>query len=134
MSPTDAIRSYFVTEYLIPARRNGKKRFSVRAGDVHGALRLHNRVPAVCQALRSEKLLAENGLRIIEKTGPPSGLSTTVVYTYEIVDERREKQPRFTKLMSLRGIAKGMFPGGGEAYLKKERREFEEAMKKRSRW
>ena len=133
MSPTDTIRKYVVTEYLNPAKRTGQKRFSVRAGDVHGALRLRNRVPAVCQALQSEKLLSENGLKIVEKVGPPSGLSTTVVYTYEIVSAK-EEQPRFEKLMSLYGLAKGMFPGGGEAYLKKERKEFNEAMKKRERW
>jgi len=133
MSPAEAVRQLLISQYLVPAKGRGEKRFSVRAGDVHRVLRLHNLVPAVCQALRSEKLLSENGLKIVEKTGPPSGLSTTVTYTYEIVDDK-DTLGRFAELMSLRGVAKGVFLGGGEAYLRNERKQFDEAMKKRERW
>ncbi|MCU1286866.1 MAG: ATPase [Acidobacteriales bacterium] len=124
MGPTEAVRELFVTQYLNPAKRRGEKRFSVTAGEIHNALRFHNRVPVVCQALKSEKLLSENGLRIVDKKGPPSGLSTTVTYTYEIV-ESRPVQGRFEGLINLRGAGKHLFKRGGESFLKQERRELE---------
>lgn len=134
MTPSESVRHYFVSEYLIPAKSKGIKRFSVRAGDVHGALRFHNRVPAVCQALQSEKLLTENGLRIVEKTGPPSGLSTTVTFTYEIVDQTSDVKADFIKqFFALRGAAKGLYPQGGEAYLKSERKALDEALARKIR-
>ena len=134
MSPSDAVRSYFLSRYLAPARKKGETKFTVRAGDVHSALKLHNRVPAVCQALRSQKLLAEHGLRIVEKKGPPSGLSTTVTYTYEIVDPTNiEREDVLAKFRALHGIFKGLFPKGGEAYLRNERRELDKALARKSR-
>src|SRR5437868_62492 len=71
--------------YLRPAARARKKSFRVIVGDVHRQLGLSNRVPLVCNALTSKKFLENNGLRIVERTGPPSGLSTTVSLTYEFV-------------------------------------------------
>jgi hypothetical protein len=97
----------------------------INAGDVHRALALNNRVPLVCAALGSKKFLTEHGLRILSKTGPPSGQSTTVTFTYEIV--RSESQPTADEAwQSLRGIAKDIYAsfGGGEAYLRQERANF----------
>src|SRR6266404_1840256 len=79
-------RDYVRELYIRPAIRSGKRTFRVVVGDVHKALGFRNRVPLVCNALTSKKFLAENSLRIVERTGPPSGLSTTVTITYELLN------------------------------------------------
>jgi hypothetical protein len=85
-------------------------------------------VPLVCAALGSKKFLTEHGLRIVSKTGPPSGQSTTVTFTYEIVDNKQHdvQLSRQEAWNRLRGSMKDIFAelGGGENYLRKERANF----------
>jgi hypothetical protein len=85
----------------------------------------------VCAALGSKKFLKEHGLRILSKTGPPSGQSTTVTFTYEIVNyeivnPESQKPSAEEAWQSLRGIGKDVYAsfGGGEAYLRQERANF----------
>jgi hypothetical protein len=87
------------------AASKGKDRIH-NVGEVHRALALDNRVPLVCAALGSKKFLNEHGLRILSKTGPPSGQSTTVIFTYEIVEPKSQKRFPEEAWQSLRGIAK----------------------------
>ncbi len=82
-SDSDLVRQYASEVYLSAARRKRSQTFAVNVGEVHKALHLNNRVPLVCAALSSKKFLTENGLRLVSKTGPPSGQSTTVTFTYE---------------------------------------------------
>jgi hypothetical protein len=126
---SDVIRQHAVEVYLRDARRRGEEKVSINVGAVHKALGLSNRVPLVCAALASKKFLVENGLRLISKTGPPSGLSTTVTYTYEFVEP--ERSPSVLRSnpdawAKLRGALKDVFAdlGGGEAYLRAERSAF----------
>jgi hypothetical protein len=51
---------------------------------------LNGRAPAICSALKTREFLDENGLRLVSKTGPPSGQDPTVTYTYEFVDGREK--------------------------------------------
>jgi hypothetical protein len=127
-SDTDAVRRYVVEHYVRPAKRNGRGSFRVVVGDVHRALGLHNRVPLVCNALSSRKFLEQNSLRIVERTGPPSGQSTTVVLTYETFD--REVPDRFAALFRIRGSGKKTFSelGGGENFLRSERSSFQSTL------
>jgi hypothetical protein len=125
-SVSDLIRNYVSENYLKAAIRKGESSLAVNVGEVHRALKLTNRVPQVCSALESKKLLEENRLRIVSKTGPPSGQSTTVTFTYEILP-REAKDPGLTNpLMLVRGLAKDVFKqlGGGEAFIRSERRAF----------
>jgi hypothetical protein len=124
-SPSELVRQYAVSNYLAPARRRGDRTVHVHVGTVHKALRLGNRVPLVCTALEAQKFLRENGLRLIEKTGPPSGQSTTVTYTYEFLESPPEKGG-LDAWDRLRGALKDVFAelGGGEAYLRAERASF----------
>jgi hypothetical protein len=126
ISGSDLVRKHAFEIYLSPARRSGDKTFSINVGTVHRALALNNRVPLVCAALASKKFLTENHLRLISKTGPPSGQSTTVTFTYEIVKSESQKPSADEAWQSLRGIAKDIYAsfGGGEAYLKQERANF----------
>jgi hypothetical protein len=123
---SDAIRRHAYEKYISAARRRREKTVAINAGEVHRALALNNRVPLVCAALGSKKFLAEHGLRILSKTGPPSGQSTTVTFTYEIVRSEPQKMSADEAWQSLRGIAKDIYAsfGGGEAYLRQERANF----------
>jgi len=132
ISDSDLVRRHASDEYLSAARRRGDKTISIRAGTVHRALKLNNRIPLVCAALSSKKFLTENHLRLLSKTGPPSGQSTTVIFTYELEDSEK-CAGRIDAFLALRGIGKELFAslGGGEAYLRRERAEFSRAMKAR---
>jgi len=131
-SYSDLVREYAQETYLSPARRRREKTVTVNVGQVQKGVGLHNRVSLVCQALRSEKFLRAHGLKLISKTGPPSGQSTTVTYTYEFLDSPTEKTGA-DAWERLRGALKDVFAelGGGEAYLRAERASFNEAMEQR---
>lgn len=82
----------------------------------------------MCSALRTRQFLEQNSLRLVSRTGPPSGLTTTVTYTYEFVDggEDRKTLDREDAWNRLRGALRDVFAeyGGGEAYLRAERASF----------
>jgi hypothetical protein len=130
---SDAVRRHAYERYISAARRRKEKTVAINVGEVHRALALNNRVPLVCAALGSKKFLTEHGLRIVSKTGPPSGQSTTVTFTYEVAEEKQEGAQGLETFLALRGIGKEIFAslGGGEAFLRKERTEFSKAMEKR---
>jgi hypothetical protein len=130
-SVSDLVRQHAREAYLRPALRRGERTFTVNVGTVHKALALNNRVPLVCLALRSKKFLNENSLHLISKTGPPSGQSTTVTFTYEILDRDEKDSAATDLLLTLHGIAKDLFTslGGGEAFIREERRKFSSSHK-----
>ena len=124
-SVSDEVRQYATDKYVRPTQRRGERSLSINVGEVHRAVALRNRVPLVCQALESEKFLQANELKLISKTGPPSGQSTTVTYTYEFV-EAGPASPKEDPWGRLRGALKDVFAqlGGGEQYLRAERENF----------
>jgi len=127
LSSSDAIRRHAYEKYIAQARRRREKSVSINVGEVHRELGLSNRVPLVCAALGSKKFLKEHGLRLISKNGPPSGQSTTVTFTYEMLGSAPDKAMSGDEAWrALRGIAKDIFAsfGGGEAYLRQERANF----------
>ena len=126
LSKSDEVRHHAQEIYVRPARRKGEKLFSIQVGDVHRAVALQNRVPLVCQALESKKFLEANRLRLISKSGPRSGQSTTVTYTYQFVDDYSPPSSGGDAWLKLRGVLKDVFAelGGGEAYLRAERDSF----------
>jgi hypothetical protein len=120
------IRDYSTKTFVEPARQKGDKTFSIRVGDVVRELRLYRSIPAVCSALKTEEFRRSNRLRLVDATGPKSGMSTTVVFTYEFVDPDRPAEPSVDAWSRLRGALKEVFAelGGGEAYLQGERSKF----------
>jgi len=129
LTDTDRVREYARREYIEPARVRRQSTVRVVAGEVQKAVRLTNRVPLVCQALKSQKFLTENHLILEKWEGPPSGMSTTVTFTYRILDDAGQQpsaQPEVWPFQKLRGVAKEVFRsfGGGEAFLRKEREQF----------
>jgi hypothetical protein len=128
---SDRVREFARMEYIEPARARHESSVRIIAGNVQKGVRLNNRVPLVCQALKSSKFLDENHLVLERWEGPPSGMSTTVVFTYRLLNNE-DKAPGpnpewpFSKL---RGIAKEVFGnlGGGEAFIQQERERFHES-------
>ena len=126
---TKRVKDYTLRKYIEPARRRGDPTVTVVAGEVQRGVHLSNRVPLVCQALRSHKFLSENGLILEKWEGPQSGLSTTVTFTYRFRAHSagRAVQPSEDPLMRLWGIGREVFQGlgGGEAFIRREREEFQ---------
>ena len=126
----EQVRKYARLEYIEPARRRNEATVRIVAGEVQKAVRLTNRVPLVCQALKSHKFLDENHLILEKWEGPPSGMSTTVTFTYRLLDsdQKGPSAPAEWPLLKLRGIARDVFHslGGGEAFIRKEREQFYE--------
>lgn len=133
MRDADRIRMLGRERYVVPARARNEERFSIRAGDVVRELRLSG-VNQVCSALKTRKFLQDNNLRLVDLSGPPSGQSTTVTYTYEFLSEEAApaarssgsvgtSQSRQEAWEKLHGALKDVFAayGGGEAYLRAER-------------
>jgi hypothetical protein len=126
---SDRVREFARMEYIEPARARHESSVRIVAGEVQKAVRLNNRVPLVCQALKSSKFLDENHLVLERWEGPPSGMSTTVAFTYRLLnaDENAAPSPRPEwPFASLRGIAREVFSdlGGGEAFIQQEREQF----------
>jgi hypothetical protein len=130
-SKADQIREHVRLHYVEPARRTRQARFSVRCGTIEKELGMSNRIAHVCTALKTPKFLEPNGLRLVETSGPPSGTSTTVVYTYEFLDTvGRAAAPAvpqsssiFEKLLQMEGILKDVYKeiGGAERAIQEER-------------
>lgn len=122
----DRIRTYARETYVLPARQQKQKRFSINAGNVVRELRMVGRAPAVCSALKTRRFLESNDLRLIGVSGPKSGQSTTVTYTYEFLKGDRSSSEHGDSWKQLRGTLKDVFAelGGGEAYLRAERGAF----------
>src|SRR6202521_1476035 len=126
MKLSDTIRAHGREKYVLPAREKRVSRFSIRAGDVVHELGIGGgRAPAVGSALKTHQFLRDNELRLIEATGPKSGQSTTVIYTYEFANSSASAKSE-DAWSKLRGTLKDVFAelGGGEAYLRAERSNF----------
>src|SRR6266849_2879903 len=130
-SPTVRLPEWVQNHIVQPAKARGDRLITVTAGEVHNQLGLTNRVPVVCQALKSKRFLQENQLVLKDVSGPPSGLSTTVKFTFEIVSSDTDEAPtKRHPLWDLLGIAKAVFEelGGGENFIKNERAKFSAAV------
>ena len=86
-SDADQIREYVWIRYIEPARHRGDATVSIKSGDVVKGLNLKNKTPNVCTALRSKIFQDVYGVRLLEEQGPPSGMSTTVVFTYKVTHQ-----------------------------------------------
>jgi hypothetical protein len=131
---SDEVRAYVREHYILPARKLGAATVTVRAGEVHKALRWDlKRVPQVCSALATRKFLHSANVELLQRKGPPSGQSTTVEFTYRLLDgdspmtsspqHRREPVQDGSGLEALFGIFQHEFKalGGAEAFLQSER-------------
>jgi hypothetical protein len=137
---SDHIRRYAVENYVSPARKSGMQEFEIIVGEVHRGLRMQNRVPQVCAALRSNKFLTDNRLALVGESGPASGMSTTVRLKYRFLERVAasahpgsvsgspplRETSIYHKIRDLYGIAGEVYRsmGGGERTLTEEREHF----------
>jgi hypothetical protein len=134
MSLSEIVLNHIRDKYVEPARRRSAAEIAIKAGEIHRDLRWTSRVPAVCAALNSRKLQRAAGLELIEKSGPPSGQSTTVVFRFRVLPAPGEQSPARTcsetrpsgGLLALFGICREMYRevGGADAFIRAQREDF----------
>ncbi len=128
LSSADQIREFAWMRYIEPARHNGETTIRIKSGDIVNGLGLKNKTPNVCTALRSKIFQELYGVELIGEQGPPSGMSTTVVFTYRNTgsSQAASGHEAHAAFAGLRGIAKKSFQqfGGGEKFLRAEREGF----------
>ena len=83
MVHSDDIRGYVREQIIEPARQRKQATIHVRAGDVHTAIGLVNRMPLVCAAMDAQKFLDFARVTLIRRTGPHQGASVDCVFALE---------------------------------------------------
>lgn len=83
MTLADEIREYVLVALIKPARRRGEKTATFTALDVHRGMGLQeNRMPAICEALDTQKFLDYTGVTLVQREGPAQ--STTARWTLAV--------------------------------------------------
>ena len=90
MTLADRIRRHALVCHVKPARRAGRTRVVIRAGDVGRDMGLQNRTPAVCNALESRLFLDLACAELLERRGPRQ--STTTEFYYLLLDRPAEEE------------------------------------------
>jgi hypothetical protein len=139
MKPTEQAKLHVISKYIEPARMKGEATVQVRVGNVLKELGWTNRTPSVYSTLSSQEFQRLAGIELIEKKGGPlsGGPSTTWQFVYRVLDgQGSEKTSHRLKpspvqngsgLKALYGVLANTFRelGGGEAFLKAERADWE---------
>ena len=79
-SLADRIRRFSFQNFVRPALKAKTSEISIRAGDVHTAMHLRDRMPAVCGALRSGKFAALCDIDLLRRKGPPQGSNAVFIF------------------------------------------------------
>ena len=82
MNQADTIRQFVDTRYIKPARSSGTKHLTIRAGDVHAAMKLKDRMPAIASALGAKVFETTYAVKCISRTGPHNGAN--LMFTFEL--------------------------------------------------
>jgi hypothetical protein len=82
LSPSERVRDHAKRKYVDPAKKEGKKSLSIRAGGIHKELGFLRRIPVVCSALRSRKFQKNCNIELAYVDGPNN--STTTKFTYRL--------------------------------------------------
>lgn len=129
LNDADRVRGYANEKYIQPVRQNAGRTVRIKSGDIVKGLNLKNKTPNVCTALRSKIFQTIYGVQLIGEQGPPSGMSTTVVFTYRVLNQGQAKKTSSKSRSAfdrLRGIAKTLSknPGDWERSIQSDRRNF----------
>lgn len=79
----DQIRKFTARTYIVKARNAKMKKVSFTSDNVHAALSLVNRYPAVCRAIDTDIFKSENNVKLIDRDGPFEGPGVT--WTFELL-------------------------------------------------
>lgn len=82
LRPSERVRDHVKRKYINPAKKEGRKSLSIRAGNIHKELGFSRRIPVVCSALRSRKLQKDCNIELAYVGGPNN--STTTTYSYRL--------------------------------------------------
>lgn len=91
MKQADFIRQFVLDNWVVPARSGGLDKVTVRAGDVHRAMRLTNALPAVCSAIGSKKFEELAFVNLAERGGPTNGAN--VYFRFSLIARSPSEQP-----------------------------------------
>ncbi|MDB5580700.1 MAG: transposase [Bradyrhizobium sp.] len=111
--PADLVRRYAFDTYFAPARAQGARTVTIRAGDLHNALGMTNAHANVCQALRGQKMqdLADVGVPTF--TGPDN--SSTTTFTYVLAPREGKASQKMSGAPATNQILYGP-PGTGKTF------------------
>jgi hypothetical protein len=84
----DWIRTFVRDNCIEPARARGDGFISIRTGDVHKAMKLKNKMPAVCAALKARKFEPFAGVQLVKAEGPHQG--SNLYLTFRILRQGEE--------------------------------------------
>jgi hypothetical protein len=76
----ERIRRFAFENYVAPVYDAPNSEIRIRAGDVHKAMGLSGRMPAVCGALDAMIFQREYGLELARRTGPAQGANVEFVF------------------------------------------------------
>lgn len=76
----DRIRQFVADTIVEPARREGRARISIRAGDVARSMNLQHNMPNVVSALGGKKLRELARVTLADRTGPSQGANTEFTF------------------------------------------------------
>jgi 5-methylcytosine-specific restriction protein B len=80
MTQADEIRKYVLDHFIISARQQKVITVRIRAGDVHKAMELANKMPLVCAAIDADKFLDYARLTLVRRSGPQQGANAEWVF------------------------------------------------------
>lgn len=110
---------------MLPITHADRVREHARLAYVEPAKQRHE---SSLRIVASHKFLDTNNLVLEKSEGPPSGMSTTMAFTYRFRDKPHSAndEPAPWPFLRLRGIAKHVFSdlGGGETFIRAERERF----------
>lgn len=107
MSLADQIRDFVDQHYLKPARAEGRRDLRIRAGDVHKAMKLVNRVPVVCSALAAGIFRDHYHVELIARQGPTQGANGVFVFALGTEDQEAPGSKTQQPSSNRRPVTKG---------------------------
>ncbi len=82
MVTADEIREFVFVAIIKPARRRGEKSITIRAGDIHKAMGLTDRMPQVVSSIEADKFQKFANVTLVSRHGPHA--SSTVTFCFNI--------------------------------------------------
>jgi hypothetical protein len=70
MTQADTIRKFVYDRLIIPAEQSGQLIVKLRAGDIHLAMNLKNRMPAICSAIDAQKFQDFANVTLVSRSEP----------------------------------------------------------------
>jgi hypothetical protein len=80
MTLADEIREFALKQYVEPVRRTKTPRtahVTIVSGNIVRELKLRQRTPAVCSAIDAQKFQDDNGIQLLQRSGPKHGMTVT---------------------------------------------------------